>query len=295
MNSAVEKLKRLRKRFYGSVVFLLMTLSGCIPDPLDVDVIPVVEPQIVVSSQMVPDQTLLVLLTRTFGALDADENSDAEALLNQISVNDAEVTITGPAGTYTLTALDHGAYGGVFIPFVEGESYELKVNSASLGEVSAVTKVSARVTFKTIEAKLRVNDFDDTVADITHRFKDVAGENFYMITSQEIDRDDIIEDLLNPNAHIRLLKDTNFDGLEYGETFRVPRSRFDVGDSVLVSLSNISPDYYHFMELRLDNRFSFIEYLSEPINYPSNINGGKGFFNLYVPDIRFLVLEQPDN
>ena len=66
---------------------------------------------------------------------------------------------------------------------------------------------------------------------------------------------------------------------------------FSPGDTIAVSISNINKDYYDFMQLRLDNRFSFVEYLSEPINYPSNVKGGKGFFNLYVPDIRLFVLE----
>ncbi len=45
------------------------------------------------------------------------------------------------------------------------------------------------------------------------------------------------------------------------------------------------------MELRQDNRFSLVEFLGEPINYPTNVVGGKGFFNLYIPDIRTFVLE----
>ena len=47
-----------------------------LPDPLEVDDIPVVKPQIVVSSQIVPDQSLVVLLTKTFGALGANDDSD---------------------------------------------------------------------------------------------------------------------------------------------------------------------------------------------------------------------------
>jgi hypothetical protein len=65
--------------------------------------------------------------------------------------------------------------------------------------------------------------------------------------------------------------------------------KYDIRNAV--SISNISWEYYEFMELRMDNRFSFVEYLSEPVNYPSNVVGGKGFFNLYLPDFRIFVLE----
>jgi len=269
----------------------MMILFGCLPEPLDVDGVPVVKPQLVVSTQIIPDQSVVVLLTKTFGALDASDDSDPQALLDQISVEDATVTITGPAGTYTLLSLDNGAYGGLVIPFEAGEQYELKVNSELLGEVSAVTTVMPRPTFESIKAELYYTGFDDTLAQITYNFLDTPGRNWYMLNVQQIERDDLLDDVLNPNSFMKLVDDAEFDGLPYGESFRVFPRDFSPGDTIAVSLSNISKDYYDFIQLRLDNRFSFVEYLSEPINYPSNIKGGRGFFNLYVPDIRFFVLE----
>ena len=276
-------------RFFA--LSILFMFSGCIPDPLDVSGIPVVKPQLVVSTQIIPDQSIVVFLTKTFGALDASDQSDPEALLDQIAVNDATITITGPAGTFTLQSLDNGVYGGLIIPFQEGEEYELKVISESLGEVSATTTVKPQVSFEDIKAELYYTGFDDTLAQITHQFKDPIGKNWYMLNVQQIEGDEILEDLLNPNSFTRLLEDANFDGQDYSEIFRVVPRDFSPGDTIAVSLSNISEDYYNFIKLRLDNRFSFVEYLGEPINYPSNIEGGKGFFNLYVPDIRLFVLE----
>jgi hypothetical protein len=273
------------------VLSSLFVVYGCIPEPLDVDGIPVVKPEIVVSTQIIPDQSIVVLLTKTFGALDASDDSDPQALLDQIAINDATVTITGPSGTYLLESLDNGFYGGLVIPFETGESYQLKVNSESLGEVSAVTTVKPMISFQDLEAELYYTGFDDTLAQVAYRFKDPIETNWYMLNVQHIEGDELLEDVINPNSFIRLVDDQNFDGQQYGETFRVFPREFSPGDTISVSLSNISEEYYDFMQLRLDNRFSFIEYLSEPINYPSNIKGGKGFFNLYVPDIRLLILE----
>jgi len=283
-----DALKVIIKYFTLSI---MVVVCGCLPDPLDVDGIPVVKPQIVVSTQIIPDQSIVVLLTKTFGALEASDQSDPEALLNQIAVNDAIVTITGPAGTFILSSLDNGAYGGLVIPFQAEEEYELKIKSESLGEVSAVATVKPLVAFESISAELYFTGFDDTLAQVTHQFKDAIGKNWYMLNVQHIEGDELLKDLLNPDSFTRLLDDGSFDGQAYGETFRVFPRDFSPGDTIAVSLSNISQDYYNFMELRLDNRFSFIEYLSEPINYPSNIEGGKGFFNLYVPDIRLFILE----
>lgn len=266
-------------------------ITGCLPEPLDVDGLPVVKPQIVVSSQMISDQSLVVLLTKTFGALDASDDSDPEELLKQIAVSDAVVTITGPSEVYELQALDNGIYGGLLIPFEEGEEYNLHVLSEEMGEVTATTTVKPMVSFDDIKAELIYNGYDDTLAQITYRIKDAPEKNWYMLNVQEVERADVIDNLLNPRAFTRLLEDSKFNGETYQETFRVFPRDFIPGDTIAVSLSNISKEYYDFINLRLDNRYTFIEYLSEPVNYPSNINGGKGFFNLYIPDFEIFVLE----
>ncbi len=270
---------------------MLLILSGCLPDPLNVDGLPVVKPQIVVSTQIIPDQSLIVLLTKTFGALEGSDDSDPEELLNQIAVDDATVTISGPGGIYELLPLENGLYGGLIIPFEEGQEYKLQVHSESLGEVSATTTVKPLVTFDDIKAELVFNGFDDTLAQITYRLSDALEQNWYMLNVQQIERDELVDNLLNPRAFIRLLDDEAFNGEEYQETFRVFPRDFIPGDTIAVSLSNISKEYFDFINLRQENRFSFVEYLSEPVNYPSNVIGGKGFFNLYIPDVETFILE----
>lgn len=276
-------------KFY--LLILTGFVSGCLPEPLEVGGLPVVKPQIVVSSQIISDQSLLVLLTKTFGALDASDDSDPEELLKQIAVSDAVVTITGPSGTYELQALENGLYGGLPIPFMEGEQYTLHVSSETMGDVSATTTVKPMVSFDDIKAELIYNGYDDTLAQITYRINDSPEKNWYMLNVQEVERADAIDNLLNPRAFTRLLDDNQFNGKIYKETFRVFPRDFIPGDTIAISLSNISKEYYDFINLRLDNRYTFVEYLSEPVNYPSNINGGKGFFNLYIPDFEVFVLE----
>lgn len=270
---------------------VLLALISCMPEPLEVGKIPVVKPQIVVSSQIIPDQSVVILLTKTLGALDASNDSDPEELIKQIAVNDAVATISGPRGIDTLLFLQNGLYGGVFIPFQANEVYTLNVKSESLGEVNATTIVKPLIRFKDIEADLYYNGFNDTLAQINYSVEDPAAPNFYMVNVQEIERTDILENLLNPRAFTKLIADKAFDGREFGEQFRVFPRDYQPGDTIAVSLSNINEDYFRFMQLRIDNRFSLVEFLGEPIDYPTNVKGGKGFFNLYVPDVRFFVLE----
>ena len=282
----------LKKWLIGSaIVSVFSVLISCLPEPLAVDGLPVVKPEIVVSTQIVPDRSLVVLLTKTFGALEASDDSDPEELLSQIAVDDAIVVITGRARTDTLVNLGSGFYGDVIIPFEAGEEYSLYVNSESLGEITASTTVKEQIQFEDIEAGLYFNGFGDTLAEVTHTFVDPPGKNWYMLNVQEVERVDVVENLLNPNSFMRLHDDVDFEGNELEETFHVFPRDYNPGDTIAVSLSNISNDYYEFLKLRVDNRFSLVQYLSEPVNYPSNIIGGRGFFNLYVPDVKFFVLE----
>jgi hypothetical protein len=274
---------------YGITLFLF---TACIPDPLDIDGIPVVKPQIVVSTQIIPDESLVVLLTKTFSALDVIDENNPEKVLEQLAVTDAIVTITGPQGTsYTLQSLENGVYGGLVIPFEVHKQYTLHVNSESLGEVTATTIVKPMISFADIRANLYSNEFGDNLAQITHRINDPLGPNWYMLNVQEFERNDFVKNVINPRDFTRLLIDTDFDGQRYTDVFKVVPRNYSKGDTILVSLSNISEEYYNFVKLRLDNRFSLVEFLGEPINYPSNVTGGKGFFNLYIPDFRTFVLE----
>lgn len=263
---------------------------SCLPDPLEVEGVPKIKSQIVVSSQILTDRSLVVMLTKSFGALDASDDSDPQELLNQIAINDATVLITGPQGTDTLYFISSGIYGGISNQLAGGESYTLQVSSPSMGEVKASTTVKPQVRFDQIEAELFFNGFDDTLAQITYRFQDLPGRNYYMLNVQRFRQNNLEEQLLNPRAFIRLLADETFDEELYAEDFRVFPTDFSNGDTVAVYLSNISEEYYRFIKLRVDNRFSFVEFLGEPINYPSNVEGGKGFFNLYLPDIRLFRL-----
>lgn len=270
---------------------IIVLMASCLPEPLDVEFVPTAKVKMVVSTQIIPDQSLLVLVTRTFGALEASDDSDPGDLLDLIAVNDALVTVEGPNGTDTLTSVANGVYGGVAIPFQAGETYHLKIQSAEFGTVSASTEVKPTVNFQHLEADLFYNGFNDTLAQITYTLQDEAKENWYMINVQEVEREDAIENMLNPRAFTILLPDDEFNGGSYSEKFRVFPRDYEPGDTIAVSLSNISEEYFEFMQLRMDNRFSLVEFVSEPVNYPSNVVGGKGYFNLYVPDVRFFVFE----
>ncbi len=286
----MESSSRIVWQRLSIIAVVAVLLAGCVPDPLDVDSIPQIQPKIVVSSQMVPGQAVAVLLTKSIGALDANDNSDPQQLLAQIVVDDATVAIEGNGNSYPLQYLNNGVYGAAAIPLNIGQSYTLRVTSTTLGSVHATTVVKPMIRFQEIEASLYYIG-RDTLAEVNYTISDPVGKNWYMLNAQHVTGKNLQERLLNPWITTKLLDDAGFEGGTRQDAFKVLFDEVEPGDTLAVFLSNVNKDYYDFMKIREDTRFGLADFLGEPINYPTNVEGGLGFFNLYIPDVRVFILE----
>lgn len=280
------------KSFYASVIVMTtaLGLSSCMPDPLDVDDLNFPGTRIVVSSLILPDNSVAILLTKSIGALEASDDSDPRDLIPEIAINDAEVTITVNDSIYNLRLLQDGVYQSPGIPLVPGRECHLKVVSRSLGTVTASTVVQAPIYFDTVNVEPYINEFNDYWAQVTYTIKDPPSPNYYLLNVQKAIRKNMVERILKPDAYTRQVEDKTFDAQEFSEMFRAMHKTFYPGDSIEVSLSNVSLDYFNYVTLRLENQLELVEVFSEPIYYPTNIRGGKGFFTLHLTDVRVVVL-----
>lgn len=281
-----------RNRCYGLVIAMTLTslLMSCIPEPLEVDDLEFPKTQIVVSSLILPDNSVAVLLTRSIGALEASKESDPRDLISEIAINDAEVTIAVNDSVYPLTLLQDGVYQALRIPLVPGRECHLKVVSRSLGIVTASTIVQAPIYFDTVLVEPYRNENDEYWAQVSYTIKDPPSPNYYLLNVQTARRQDMIDNILKPEAYTRQVDDKSFDAQEYSEMFRAMHKNFLPGDSLEISLSNVSVDYFNYVKLRLENQLELVEVFSEPIYYPTNIRGGRGFFTLHLTDVRVIVL-----
>jgi hypothetical protein len=269
--------------------YLLFLMTSCIPDPLPVGKMPTQKPKIVVATQLIADQGLVVFLTRSINALDAGSDSDPEALLQQITINNAAVTLQHSGIVDTLLNLGSGVYGGLELTFEQGVSYQLHIKTDSLGEVSATSQVAPQVPINSIDVQLYDTGLDP-MAQVKYSINDPKGKNFYMVNLQKVSATQDIASLLNPRVFTHLIDDETFDGEYFEETFIALLWDLAPGDSIAVFMSSVNEDYYKFLKLRNDRDF-FSDFASEPMNYPTNVSGGYGFFNLHVPDVRVFVLD----
>ena len=95
---------------------------------------------------------------------------------------------------------------------------------------------------------------------------------------------------LNVVTQTRLVSDQTFDGPEIRERF----SLFEIGasDSIVVTVSNVSQSYYEYLQANERAQGILSQVTQEPINRPTNVNGGRGFFNAHFPDFRYFDLKE---
>lgn len=272
------------------LLLILSVLGGCIPDPLDVDNVPSLQPKIVIGSQVIPGQGLMIYVTRSIGALEASWGSELAPLLQQIAIDDALVTLSYDDRVDTLINQAFGVYVGASDAVVAGKSYTLRVKSPQWGEVQATALAPQQVFFQSVESSLYLTGYD-SLARIRYSLLDPPEPNWYMINVQKISATTPVDRYLNPRVFTRLVQDTAFNGQQFQEEFNVIFQNYTEGDSVLVTMSNISPEYFHYLWLRNDSRYSLAGFASEPLNFPTNVQGGYGYFNLHIPDVRVFVLE----
>lgn len=273
------------------VIVIMMGLMSCEPPPLDVDNLKFPDTRIVINSMILRDSSVAVLVTQSMGPLQATDESDPRKLIDTVAINDATVTVTTNGAQYNLALWQHGIYKATGIPLVPGAQYDLDVASHAFGRVSATTTLQAPVPFESATATPAGSEYNTTWTQVRYSLYDPPSANYYLVTIQRPKHESDIDRLLLPKAYTHALDDKAFNGKEFSETFTASSKDFLLaGDTVELSLSNVSADYYHYVVMRMENQLKLAELFSEPVYYPTNVRGGRGFFTLYLSDVRVTVL-----
>jgi len=291
------------KRIYPFLFGLISLLGACTPKPLRIDV-PQPEPEVIVFSQIIPPTVMAVGITQSFSALSfSEENGDtvSNSLLNDLFVGGADVTVSYANRTDTLFGLDSvpGLYLNPFIPQLPGEPYTLNIRTRDGKELSATSLMLRRIPFDTIHPVLERGE----LVKFKYAFEDPTEANWYMINfysnsvspPDSLDPDSLDLDalLINPGNVLlstQLISDQLIENGYFEGEVELPQLTPE--DTVFAALSHISEEYYQFVSLRRSASNFFTELTREPVNYPTNVTGGKGFFLTHFPDVRAFDLNE---
>jgi hypothetical protein len=278
----------------AALLFLLSIIAvACIPEDLEITDIPGPEEKLVVSSSLLPQDSLIFALTKSVNILDPVLNTSLENLIAELAVTEGKVTISGRGETNLLVPVSPGLYTLPGNSLQTDVEYTLNAIDTKTGKsVTAKATKPEPVGFDAVSAKA-VLATDDSLARVSYAFQDIPGKsNHYMINVQRINPSEFDErDFLDEEPFTYLLTDAGKDGTRLEGEFTVfDFEGFNTGDTLLLSMANISQDYFDFLSARESDQTG-IDLLYEPFNYPTNVNGGYGIFSLHTVDLRVVILE----
>lgn len=282
------------------ISFTLFGLVSCnlSPKPLDVE-IDEVEQRLVISSFAIPPQEALFTITRTFSALLGEDSIDIENqdIASRVLVDSALATLQYAGYTDTLFKLVSGVFGTISIPQIEYENYVLDVKDYKTGQtIRAQTQLLPTVPLEDVYPTQRLlPQLNQIIHSFRYSFFDPPGvENYYLATYTNISQlaqsgGGIGGQLFNFNqTQFNVFSDNvNGDGVPV-----VYQSEYSgaVGDTIVVALSNITKEHYNYMAAYKRSGNLFSQLTGEPINLPTNVQGGYGFFAMVRPSVRLVVL-----
>ena len=289
------------KTFFKIIYFSVLTaviFPRCTPKPIDIDVKPA-EEKLVIASQIIPNSIMVVGLTRSFSALDPGGQQDTlqNNFLSRILVSNAIITVTHPAGTDTLYMIAPGIYGSINILYQDYGMYTINATDPSTGEhVTATTELLPQERFDTIWPYISVSG-TDSFANVHYEITDQpGGDNHYVACYYQKKQNNSAFDInsyfqrgYNNLNSFDLISESDFDA--NGKLSRdVPLNGVGVNDTIAVTVSHITQGYYEFLSAYKRSGNLFNQLTGEPINYPTNVIGGYGYFNTHFPDIRIYEL-----
>lgn len=269
---------------------------GCTPDPITIE-LENHQSKLVVSAQIIPDQYMFVSLTKSFSAL-SDANTLSQEFLDQTLVENAFVTVSYLNEIDTLSMVAPGIYGSDSTLQYDYGTYTLYARDVESGmEVLATESINPLVVFDTISPFLDKTT-SDTMVYIDFSFTDISGiDNWYVInyykkldTIQEtsLDINNYFNRGTNQLNEFELVSDKTIEGGIYHS-----RKLLNVNpnDTIAVTLSNISEGYFRFLHTYLKAGDAVNQISGEPINYPTNVTNGYGYFSAHYPDAHIFYLK----
>jgi hypothetical protein len=270
------------------VFISLILLTSCRPKNIDINV-KAAESKLVVFTHVIPDNIMIVALTKSFSVLDGNTTADFSNLL----ISGATVQMKFNGETFNFYELNPGIYASFEKAFQVNENYEL---FACYGKdtIHSYTNMLAKINFNSITPIIDKNSSDTNVF-INYSFNDIKGiDNWYLINVYKKLQNSSSTDFVNyfNNGANALIKTILISDKEFGDTYS-SKDKLDnlkYNDSIVVTLSNINESYFNYLNQKNGTGSVFTQLNIEPITYSSNIINGYGFFNAHFPQINYFDL-----
>lgn len=287
----------LKKLSFGIIWLLLgIGLFSCEPDPIEIE-LPPHEPKLVIATQVFPEKYMVVQVSKSFSSLagPADSIASDTTLLRSLMVEHALVQVSYNGKTETLKHLRNGFYYSSQILQNFRQTYTLFVKDSVSGlECTAATEMLAPIAFDKVEPKVTRTALDTTIALHYELADPETAKNFFLITLVGASKKNVIpwrgpKSLSQIQEQVILLSDDQFTNGKFSKTETL---EVQTSDTLVVAISNISEPYYRYLELYQKSNGIINQLTGEPINLPTNIQNGYGFFNAHNPTVQVFKISE---
>ncbi len=274
-------------------IAILFTMQACLPEALPSDV-EQAESKLVISSQVIPNNFMVITVSRSFSAL---EGNNSQTDIDQYLVQNALVVLSYNGITDTLRKIENtpGVYFSTFKLEDENQQFNLYVyDSLSGNSVTSTSKMLERVDLETIEISAKPTEsLLDTIYELNATFTDIDSENWYVlnvINTDKVGESSVFSLEGESTTYTMLISDKLYDTQKIEVSEEI--IGFEMPDTALVMFSNISEDYFRYLDARKRGGSILASLTGEPVNHPSNVVGGYGFFNTHNPSIRQVIIKK---
>lgn len=287
-------LSNMKARLIVLIVFSSLIYS-CMPDPLTIENIPQHDEKLIVSSQLIPNHGFVISVSRSYDPLEFSIHWNTQEILNRILIDSAEVSVRFNEQSIKLKQIGQGVYSTNQLPLFENKTYKLEVKAEGFEQPAyAQSKMLPKVKIDSLQANWQIRE-NDTTLNLSYSIQDKKEANWYILNVYK-NTSSLNNYYQFMKSHIKtvLINDQDISDAGLKDIIELPYKKLIHEDSLSVSLSNISQEYYEFLNLRSNSMNWIMDITQEPVNYPSNIENGLGIFNAHQTDLHQVPLRQKE-
>lgn len=268
----------------------LLIFASCEPKPLDIDVKQ--QPAApAVSSAMTGDHSVVIAATYSFNSLIGLDDTllDDHKIPEELMIKDAVVTLAKDGGSAdTLVPVSEGIFRNNLSTPENGASYTLNIYDRQSKLLATARSTYFRQPNVLKLEPVKIISQGDTAVRLHIKLGDVSPGDYYMVSystrgnrGKNPGNQGFFSSLAayNPKQLVLLGEgEIVNDGIDQTVTIAAKAN-----DTLLVHCCRIDKAYYNYLNT-YKKAGSFInQFTGEPVNLPTNVTGGIGYFAMSVP------------
>ncbi len=280
------------------ILIFLFYQCELIEVPLEVEP---AEEKMSLSSLLIGDEGILVSVSKSFSALSGTSLAQIqENPIDALFVSRGTIQFKSNGNTILGEKFEDvpGFYFADFSAYTLGDSLEISVyDSVSTQQIKARTKIMSSVAIDSVQFRsVKENILLDTLK--VYLTDPVTTQINYFVV--HIYRSSSFLNILNNNDSLlvqsdslvqieSIFSDIGIDSTILIRSYTIEKNPSN--DTLIAVLSHIEEGYFRFLDARKRNENGGGGIFNEPINFPSNVENGYGYFSAHNPAYKIAIRE----